>query len=75
MTFVLHAGLVGYILTRMEPWYTSYYFVDLFHLGPIDISQCIQQNPSKLAKRIKSLVAFIINIFLFFLLLFFHSSH
>ena len=44
----------------MEPWYTSYYFVDLFHLGPIESSQCLQQNPSELAKRIKWLVALII---------------
>ena len=44
----------------MEPWYTSYYFVDLFLLGPIELSQCLQQNPSELAKRIKWLVALII---------------
>ena len=59
----------------MEPWYTSYYFVDIFHLGPIDVSQCIEQNPSELAKRIKWLVSFIINTFfvcisgIFFILL------
>ena len=44
----------------MEPWYTSYYFVDICHLGPMDFSQCLQQNPSELEKRIKWLVALII---------------
>ena len=60
MTFVLHAGLVGYTLTRMEPWYKSYYVVDICHLGSIDFSYCLQQNPSELAKRIKWLISFII---------------